>query len=139
MQRAAFENAIRANTAIGGSTNAIIHLMAIAGRLGVALSLDDFDELARPVPTLVDLLPSGRHLMEDFCYAGGLPVVLQELAEAGMLNRSQMTVTGPEHRGKRGRGDLLGPRSGPHRQRAVHARRTGARRCSGATCARTGR
>ena len=94
MQRPAFENAIRANTAIGGSTNAIIHLTAIAGRLGLALSLDDFDELARPVPTLVDLLPSGRHLMEDFCYAGGLPVVLRELAEAGMLNSAQMTVTG---------------------------------------------
>ncbi len=94
MQRAAFENAIRANTAIGGSTNAIIHLIAIAGRLGVPLSLDDFDELTRPVPTLVDLLPSGRFLMEDFCYAGGLPVVLQELAEAGLLNSSQMTVTG---------------------------------------------
>jgi dihydroxy-acid dehydratase len=94
MQRPAFENAIRANTAIGGSTNAIIHLTAIAGRLGISLSLDDFDELARPVPTLVDLLPSGHHLMEDFCYAGGLPVVLRELAEAGMLNGSQMTVTG---------------------------------------------
>jgi dihydroxy-acid dehydratase len=94
MQRAAFDNAIRANTAIGGSTNAVIHLIAIAGRLGVDLSLDDFDELARPVPTLVDLLPSGRHLMEDFCYAGGLPVVLRELAEAGLLDMSQMTVTG---------------------------------------------
>lgn len=94
MQRPAFENAIRANTAIGGSTNAIIHLTAIAGRLGLVLSLSDFDELARPVPTLVDLLPSGHHLMEDFCYAGGLPVVLRELAEAGMLNRAPMTVTG---------------------------------------------
>ena len=94
MQRAAFENAIRANTAIGGSTNAIIHLIAIAGRLGVNLSLDDFDALARPVPTLVDLLPSGKHLMEDFCYAGGLPVVLAELAGAGLLNSSQITVTG---------------------------------------------
>jgi len=94
MQRGAFDNAIRANTAIGGSTNAVIHLIAIAGRLGVDLSLDDFDELARPVPTLVDLLPSGRHLMEDFCYAGGLPVVLRELAEAGLLDMSQMTVTG---------------------------------------------
>jgi dihydroxy-acid dehydratase len=94
MTRAAFENAIRANAAIGGSTNAVIHLLAIAGRLGVELSLDDFDELARPVPTLVDLLPSGRHLMEDFCYAGGLPVVLRELAEAGLLNAGQLTVTG---------------------------------------------
>ena len=94
MTRAAFENAIRVNAAIGGSTNAVIHLTAIAGRLGVPLSLDDFDSLARPVPTLVDLLPSGHHLMEDFCYAGGLPVVMLELAEAGLLNTGQLTVTG---------------------------------------------
>ncbi|RIQ18951.1 IlvD/Edd family dehydratase [Jiangella rhizosphaerae] len=94
MTRAAFENAIRANAAIGGSTNAIIHLLAIAGRLGVELSLDDFDELARPVPTVVDLMPSGRFLMEDFCYAGGLPVVLRELAEAGLLDGDALTVTG---------------------------------------------
>jgi dihydroxy-acid dehydratase len=94
MQRAAFENAIRTNAAIGGSTNSIIHLLAIAGRLGVPLTLEDFDELARPVPTLVDLMPSGRFLMEDFCYAGGLPVVLRELAENGMLHKEQVTVTG---------------------------------------------
>ena len=94
MTRAAFANAIRANAAIGGSTNAIIHLLAIAGRLGVELSLDDFDELARPVPTIVDLMPSGRFLMEDFCYAGGLPVVLRELAEAGLLDGDAVTVTG---------------------------------------------
>ena len=75
LTRAAFENAIRVNAAIGGSTNAIIHLLALAGRLGVPLALDDFDTLATPVPTLVDLMPSGRYLMEDFCYAGGLPVV----------------------------------------------------------------
>jgi len=94
MARPAFENAIRVNAAIGGSTNAIIHLLAIAGRLGVSLDLDDFDTLARPVPTLVDLMPSGRYLMEDFCYAGGLPVVLRELAEAGLLHDRQVTVTG---------------------------------------------
>jgi dihydroxy-acid dehydratase len=94
MNRAAFENAIRVNAAIGGSTNAIIHLLAIAGRLGVPLSLDEFDELARPVPTLVNLMPSGRYLMEDFCYAGGLPVVLRQLAEAGLLVAGQVTVTG---------------------------------------------
>ena len=94
MRRGAFENAIRANAAIGGSTNAIIHLLAIAGRLGVQLSLDDFDHLARSVPTLVDLMPSGRHLMEDFCYAGGLPVVLEELVRGGLLDPSQLTVTG---------------------------------------------
>jgi dihydroxy-acid dehydratase len=94
MNTEAFENAIRANVAIGGSTNAIIHLLAIAGRLGVPLTLDDFDELARPVPTLVNLMPSGRYLMEDFCYAGGLPVVLRQLADAGLLHAGQITVTG---------------------------------------------
>ncbi|RKN10643.1 dihydroxy-acid dehydratase [Streptomyces radicis] len=94
MTRAAFENAIRANAAIGGSTNAIVHLLALAGRLGVELALDDFDALARPVPTVVNLMPSGRFLMEDFCYAGGLPVVLRQLADAGLLNADATTVTG---------------------------------------------
>ena len=72
LTRQAFENAIRVNGAIGGSTNAVIHLIAIAGRLGVDLSLDDWDRLGRDVPTIVDLMPSGRFLMEDFYYAGGL-------------------------------------------------------------------
>ncbi|WP_246060061.1 IlvD/Edd family dehydratase [Herbidospora galbida] len=94
MTRAAFENAIRANAAIGGSTNAIVHLTALAGRLGVELPLDDFDALARDVPTIVDLMPSGRFLMEDFCYAGGLPVVLNQLDEAGLVNPDALTVTG---------------------------------------------
>jgi dihydroxy-acid dehydratase len=94
MTRAAFENAIRVNAAIGGSTNAVIHLLAIAGRLGVPLSLDDFDVLARDVPTLVNLQPNGQYLMEDFCYAGGLPAVMRELAEAGLLNAEAITVTG---------------------------------------------
>ena len=80
--------------AIGGSTNAIIHLLAIAGRLGVELALDDFDVLARPVPTIVDLMPSGRFLMEDFCYAGGLPVVLKELSDANLLHDDALTVSG---------------------------------------------
>jgi dihydroxy-acid dehydratase len=94
MTRDAFENAIRANAAIGGSTNAIVHLLAIAGRVGVPLALDDFDALAAPVPTLVNLMPTGKFLMEDFCYAGGLPVVLDELAGAGLLHADQITVTG---------------------------------------------
>jgi dihydroxy-acid dehydratase len=94
MTRGAFENAVRVNAAIGGSTNAIIHLLAIAGRLGVPLALDDFDQLAGPVPTLVNLMPTGKFLMEDFCYAGGLPVVLDELAGAGLLHGDQVTVTG---------------------------------------------
>ena len=94
MQRGAFENAIRANAAIGGSTNAIIHLLAIARRLEVKLELDDFDALAQNIPTIVDLMPSGKFLMEDFCYAGGLPVVLKELSAKGWLDDDQMTVTG---------------------------------------------
>ena len=73
LTRQAFENAIRVNGAIGGSTNAVLHLIAIAGRVGVDLSLDDWDRLGRDVPTIVDLMPSGRFLMEDFYYAGGLP------------------------------------------------------------------
>ena len=74
----AFENAIRVNGAVGGSTNAVLHLLAIAGRVGVPLTLDDWDDLGRDVPTLVDLMPSGRFLMEDFYYAGGLPAVLRD-------------------------------------------------------------
>jgi dihydroxy-acid dehydratase len=92
MTREAFENAIRVNAAIGGSTNAVIHLLAIAGRLGVPLRLDDFDTLIRDVPTLVNLQPSGRYLMEDFCYAGGLPAVMRELG--GLLHAGPLTVTG---------------------------------------------
>lgn len=92
--RGALENAIRANAAIGGSTNAIIHLQALAGRLELPLELDDFDKLTERVPTIVDLMPSGRFLMEDFCYAGGVPVVLRELIEAGLFDGSQLTVTG---------------------------------------------
>jgi dihydroxy-acid dehydratase len=92
MTRDAFENAIRVNAAIGGSTNAVIHLLAIAGRLGVELSLDDFDALAEDVPTLLNLQPSGQYLMEDFCYAGGLPAVMRELG--GMLHGDAVTVTG---------------------------------------------
>jgi dihydroxy-acid dehydratase len=92
LTREAFENAIRVNAAIGGSTNAVVHLIAMAGRLGVPLGLDDFEELARSVPTLVDLMPSGRFLMEDFYYAGGLPVVMRELGD--QLNRDALTVTG---------------------------------------------
>jgi dihydroxy-acid dehydratase len=92
MTRDAFENAIRVNAAIGGSTNAVIHLLAIAGRLGVPLTLADFDSLAADVPTLVNLQPSGKYLMEDFCYAGGLPAVMRELGE--LLHTGAITVTG---------------------------------------------
>ena len=94
LTRQAFENAIRANAAIGGSTNAVIHLIAIARRLGVDLTLDDWDRLGRGVHTLVNLMPNGRYLMEDFCYAGGLPAVLRELGENRRLHKSAPTVNG---------------------------------------------
>ncbi|MEM8634765.1 MAG: IlvD/Edd family dehydratase [Pseudomonadota bacterium] len=92
--RRAFENAIRANAAIGGSTNAVLHLIAIARRLDIDLTLDDWNSLGKQIPTLVDLMPSGRFLMEDFHYAGGLPVVLRSLLEQGMLDADVPTVTG---------------------------------------------
>jgi len=89
LTRAAFENAIRVNAAIGGSTNAVIHLKAIAGRIGVSLDLEDWTRIGRGTPTLVDLQPSGRFLMEEFYYAGGLPAVLRRLGEAGLLPHPQ--------------------------------------------------
>jgi len=94
LTKPAFENAIRTNGAIGGSTNAVIHLLAIAGRVGVDLTLDDWDRCGRDVATIVNLMPSGKYLMEEFFYAGGLPVVLKRLGEAGMLNRDALTVSG---------------------------------------------
>src|SRR5215831_15096226 len=94
LTRKAFENAIRVNGAIGGSTNAVIHLIAVAGRLGVELDLDDWDRLGRGVPTIVDLMPSGRFLMEDFYYAGGLRAVMRAVGNAGWLHLDQMTVSG---------------------------------------------
>ena len=88
----AFDNAIRADMAIGGSTNAIIHLVAIAGRAGVALPLTRFDELSRTTPLLANVRPSGKHLMEDFFYAGGLPAVLKELLP--LLHGDSLTING---------------------------------------------
>src|SRR5574342_756465 len=94
LTRAAFENAIRVNAAIGGSTNAVIHLIAIARRIGVDLKLDDFDRLGRGVHCLVNLMPSGKYLMEDFYYAGGLPAVIRELGSNGLLRRDALTANG---------------------------------------------
>ena len=94
LTREAFENAIRVNGAIGGSTNAVLHLIAVANRIGVPLGLEDWDRLGRQVPTIVDLMPSGRFLMEDFYYAGGLAAVMASLDGAGLLHRDAMTVSG---------------------------------------------
>jgi dihydroxy-acid dehydratase len=94
LKREAFLNAIRANAAIGGSTNAVIHLIAFAGRVGIPLTLDDWDKYGHDVRTILDLQPSGRFLMEDFYYAGGLPAVLSKLAEHGQLDSDALTVNG---------------------------------------------
>ncbi|HEY0953474.1 MAG TPA: IlvD/Edd family dehydratase [Roseateles sp.] len=95
LTKQAFENAIRVNAAIGGSTNAVIHLKAIAGRIGVDLELEDWTRIGRGTPTVVDLLPSGRFLMEEFYYAGGLPGVIRRLGEAGLVpNPGALTVNG---------------------------------------------
>ena len=92
LTRKAFENAIRVNGAIGGSTNAVVHLLALAGRIGVELALEDFDRLGHDIPLLVNLMPSGQFLMEDFYYAGGLPAVIRELGD--LLHRDALTVNG---------------------------------------------
>jgi L-arabonate dehydrase len=92
LTREAFENAIRTLAAIGGSTNAVIHLIAIAGRIGVKLTVDDFERLGSELPCLVNLQPSGQYLMEDFCYAGGLPVVMKEIAH--LLHTDHVTANG---------------------------------------------
>src|SRR5215475_8601762 len=92
LTRDAFENAIMVNGAIGGSTNAVVHLLAIAGRVGVKLSLDDWDRLGRDMPCLVNLMPSGQYLMEDFYYAGGLPVVIREIGR--YIHKDAVTANG---------------------------------------------
>jgi dihydroxy-acid dehydratase len=94
LTRQAFENAMRVNGAIGGSTNAVIHLLAMAGRVGLDLTLDDWDRQGRDIPTIVNLMPSGAYLMEEFFYAGGLPVVIKALAEGGKLHKEALTVSG---------------------------------------------
>ena len=87
-----FENAIMVNGAIGGSTNAVVHMLAIAGRMGINITLDDWDRLGRDIPCLVNLMPSGEYLMEDFFYAGGLPAVIKELEQ--WINKDAMTANG---------------------------------------------
>ena len=92
LTRPAFENAIKVNAAIGGSSNFVLHMLAIAGRVGVPLTLDDFDHIGHDLPLLVDIQPSGKFLMEDFYYAGGVPAVVRELAD--VIHRDALTVNG---------------------------------------------
>ena len=92
LTRKAFENAIKINSAVGGSTNLIIHMLALAGRIGVELDLDDFDKLGSDMPLLLNLMPSGKYLMEDFYYAGGLPVIIDQLKD--IIHSEVITVNG---------------------------------------------
>jgi dihydroxy-acid dehydratase len=92
MTRQALENAVTVDMAIGGSTNAVVHLLAIAGRLGIELTLEDFHNISKRTPFLANLRPSGAYLMEDFCYAGGIPAVMKQLLP--LLHRESITVTG---------------------------------------------
>ncbi|MCU0325360.1 MAG: dihydroxy-acid dehydratase [Spirosomaceae bacterium] len=92
LTRGAFENAIMVNAAVGGSTNLILHLLAIAARIGVEVNLDDFDKIGSKIPLLVNLMPSGKYLMEDFFYAGGLPVVIKEIQNH--LRKDTISVNG---------------------------------------------
>ncbi len=94
MTRKAFENAIKVNAAIGGSTNAVIHLTAVARRMEVPLSIEDWHQIGRDIPTLLNIQPSGSYLMQDFHEAGGLPVIIRDLCETGLLEGDALTVTG---------------------------------------------
>jgi len=92
LTRKNFENAIKVNAALGGSTNAVVHLLALAGRLDVTVKIEDFETLTKDIPVLVNLMPSGKYLMEEFFYAGGVPVVMKELGS--LIDTSALTVTG---------------------------------------------
>jgi dihydroxy-acid dehydratase len=107
MTKASFENAILTLASIGGSTNAVVHLLAIAGRLGVTLTLDDFDRIGSRTPLLVNLQPSGKYLMEDFYRAGGLSAVFKQLTN--LLNSKAITVTGKSLTSTIGDGEIFDP------------------------------
>ena len=94
LTREAFENAITSVAATGGSTNAVLHLLAIAYEAGVSLSLDDFDHISERVPLLADLKPSGRFVATDLYQAGGTGLVAKRLHEAGLLHGKSLTVSG---------------------------------------------
>ena len=129
LTREAFENAIRVNAAVGGSTNAVIHHLAIAGRIGVNVALNDWDDFGREVPTLVDLKPSGRFLMEEFYYAGGVPAVIRAIGERGLLHRDALTVNGRtiwenSHDASNWNTEVIRPFDVPARRKRRHRRAT---------------
>jgi len=121
LTREAFENAIKTLAAIGGSTNAVIHLIAIARRIGVELTVDDFDRLASELPCLVNLQPSGKYLMEDFCYAGGLPVVMKEIQQhlhTGAITANGKTIGENIADAENFNADVIMPLSAPFKDKA---------------------
>ncbi len=121
LTREAFENAVRTLAAIGGSTNAVIHLIAMAGRIGVKLTIDDFDQLGSDMPCLVNLQPSGKYLMEDFCYAGGLPVVMKQIESqlhTGAITASGKTVAENIAGAENFNADVIMPMAAPFMERA---------------------
>ncbi|HOZ63531.1 MAG TPA: IlvD/Edd family dehydratase [Burkholderiaceae bacterium] len=121
LTREAFENAIKTLAAIGGSTNAVIHLIAMAGRIGVQLQIEDFDRLASELPCLVNLQPSGKFLMEDFCYAGGLPVVMKEIAQhlhTGAITANGLTVGENIADAQNYNTDVIMPLAAPFKEKA---------------------
>ncbi|MCF8154216.1 MAG: dihydroxy-acid dehydratase, partial [Rhodoferax sp.] len=121
LTREAFENAIKTLAAIGGSTNAVIHLIAIAGRVGLKLTVDDFDRLASELPCLVNLQPSGKYLMEDFCYAGGLPVVMKEISQhlhLDLVTANGQTVAANIADAENFNADVIKPLSAPFKEKA---------------------
>ena len=121
LTREAFENAIKTLAAIGGSTNAVIHLIAIAGRVGLKLTVDDFDRLASELPCLGNLQPSGKYLMEDFCYAGGLPVVMKEISKhlhLDLVTANGQTVAANIADAENFNADVIKPLSAPFKEKA---------------------
>ena len=121
LTREAFENAITVDMAVGGSTNAVVHLLAIAGRTRHKLVLDDFDAISRRTPFLVNVRPSGQHMMEDFFFAGGVPAVMRELLP--LLHRDCLTVNGKTIGDNVARSAVLQPRRDPHVRAADFCRR----------------
>ena len=109
MTKPAFENAIALTSALGGSTNAVLHLLAIANEAGVALELDDFNRIADKVPHIADMTPGGKFHMSDLDKVGGVPMVLKHLLDNGMLNGDCMTVTGKTMAENLAEMDLPGP------------------------------
>jgi len=121
LTKESFENAIKTLAAIGGSTNAVIHLIAIAGRVGLKLTVDDFDRLASELPCLVNLQPSGKYLMEDFCYAGGLPVVMKEISQhlhLDLVTANGQTVAANIADAENFNADVIKPLSAPFKEKA---------------------